>query len=130
MIKMKNSKILLCRVVKNIVKDSDAKDTWIVEGMGFPVINLPMMVGAPTINSTNVYPTLERWHELDPERKYDDIYNRYAHILVNIVEEEASFELIQADYFILNININYLKKLDAKYILTGNDLDNYSNEYI
>ena len=51
---------------------------WIVENAGYPLINIPVLAGAPTINSTNVYPNLEHWSQLDPEGSNEEIYNRYA----------------------------------------------------
>ena len=100
---------------------------WIVEGMGYPMFNFPIMYGAPTINSTNVYPNLDRWKKLDPEGKYEDIYNRYAHIVIELTdEEEARFELLVVDSFKVYLPVNKLKDLDVKYIFTSNDLDKFN----
>ena len=41
--------------IQNIV-EQDKEGKWIVEELGYPYINIPIMVGAPTINCTNVYP--------------------------------------------------------------------------
>jgi hypothetical protein len=110
------------KVISNVVEnDSDA--LWAVEG-GFPLINSPIMVGARTINSTNVYPCIDRWKTFDEEGKYEDVYNRYAHITINIIEgsnETERFELVQADAFKLNVSIDDLKKLDVKYIFTSKE---------
>ena len=105
---------------------------WIVEGMGYPMFNFPIMYGAPTINSTNVYPDLERWKILDPEGKYEEIYNRYAHIVVEFTneEEEARFELLVTDSFKLYLPINKLKDLNVKHILTSKDLNEYSSDTV
>ena len=62
------------------IHESDEQALWIVEGMELPFLNAPIMVGAPTINSTNTYPDLERWRILDKSGKYEKNYNRYAHI--------------------------------------------------
>lgn len=100
---------------------------WIVES-GYPITNIPILVGAPTINSTNVYPDLERWHNLDPERKYEDVYNRYAQIAVELSEDKTRFGLIQADSFLLTLNYEDLKKLEVKYILTAKNYDSFPND--
>ncbi len=47
------------------VHEADPEALWAVEGMDYPYINLGIMAGAPTVNSTNVYPVLERWERLD-----------------------------------------------------------------
>jgi len=110
------------KAVSNVV-ENDPDALWAVEG-GFPLINSPIMVGARTINSTNVYPCIDRWKMYDEEGKYEDVYNRYAHITINIIEdsnETERFELVQADVFKLNVSIDDLKKLDVKYIFTSKE---------
>ena len=93
---------------------------WIVEG-GYPMTNVPILAGAPTINSTNVYPNLDRWQLLDPDGQYEDVYNRYAHIAVDLTTEKTRFDLIQADSLLLTLNFKDLKILNVKYILTAED---------
>lgn len=83
--------------------------------------------GASTINSTGVYPNLELWHKLDPERKYEEIYNRYAHITVALTAGETSFELWGADHFLLNLSYNDLAVAGVKYIHTAEPLDDNGN---
>lgn len=96
---------------------------WIVEG-GYPLINFPIMYGAATINSTNTYPDLNRWRKLDTTGQYENIYNRYAHITIELTKDkEAKFELLYPDVFKVYIPINTLKDLNVKYIFTGNDLE-------
>lgn len=108
---------------------------WIVDSgaeIGFPVINLPLMAGAPTINSTNVYPTLERWHLLDPDGSEEEIYNRYAHISMNLtnMNNETNFVLKSPDLFEVNLNIADLEKLEVSYVFSKRDLTMLSNEKI
>ena len=98
---------------------------WVVEGVGFPLGNLPIMAGLPTINSTNVYPNLERWESLDNDGKYREIYNRYAHITVFIVEDSATDQFqagITPDQFTVNLTIDDLRTLGVTHILSPNDL--------
>ena len=119
-------------VGKEIQKiQSQESGLWIVEGAGYPLFNFPIMYGAPTINSTNVYPNLDRWKLLDPDGKYEDIYNRYAHITVELVsDKESKFELTVQDAFKLYLPVDKLKDLNVKYIFTVNDLEDYENEDI
>ena len=88
------------------------------------------MVGAPTINCTNVYPNLERWKLVDEDGKYEEVYNRYAHSAIKLQNEETSFELPAPDAFSIYLNVDDLKVLDVKYILTTNDLENYNSDKI
>jgi len=125
---------------QDIVKEISAinekeSGLWIVDAgsdSGFPIINIPLMVGAPTINSTNVYPDLDRWYLLDPDKSYEDIYNRYAHISMNIVENEpeSTFELTFPDQFRVNLNVSDLKLLEIRFVLSRRELSAFSNENI
>jgi len=84
----------------------------------WPTSNYMIMAGAPTINSTNIIPALGRWEMLDPEGKYMDTYNRYAHVVIGFNKEKTVFgkggEMIG-----IEIGLNDLKKLGVKYILVN-----------
>lgn len=115
--------------IKNIVEQDNGK--WIVEGGGFPVMNLPLIAGAPTINCTNTYPDLERWKKLDPEEDYEEIYNRYAHIQMNLTEtENTTFNLLYSDSFQVILNVDDMEKISVKHILSQNNLESLSNENV
>lgn len=118
-------------IVQEIVKvhRQDPDGLWIVEGLGYPATNVPIMVGAPTINSINVYPALERWEILDPEGVYFEAYNRYAHIWINLkMEGKAEFYNQAADCLTVHMTLEDMKKIGTKYLFTGNELeDQYGN---
>ena len=88
--------------------------------------NYIIMNGGKSILSTNYVPNFDLWHKLDPNKKYEDVYNRYAHINTEIVEEETSFELVQSDLFNLKLNYNDICKTDANYLIYRENI-NYSN---
>ena len=113
------------------VVDKDNKGLWIVENMGSPMINYPIMHGAPTINCTNTYPAISRWKELD-KKANSDIYNRYAHIVINLTNEKTKFILGPGavDIMTINLNVNDLSKLNVKYILSKQKLESYSNDNV
>lgn len=95
--------------------------------------SVAIMSGAPTINSVNTYPNLERWKILDSNFKYKDIYNRYAHVTMNIVANSNSvekFELLLLDHFQLNSTLEDLIKINTKYILSGINLEKFNTENI
>lgn len=113
---------LLTQAISKITQQ-DPDTIWIVDSLPFPFGNIPIMAGAPTINSTNVYPNLERWYLLDPDHTEEDIYNRYAHITINLTSEETKFELRSTpDQFVLWLNPNDLDILEVEYIYTNRDL--------
>lgn len=114
--------------------NNEESGNWIVEEIGFPVANYILMAGVPTINCTNTYPNMERWKMLDKEGKYEDIYNRYAHIGVKLrnseKEYEEKFKLIQSDVFDVYIVPQDLKDLNVKYIFTINELEKFNTNNI
>ncbi len=89
-------------------------------------MNMGIMAGAPTVNSTNVYPAMERWKLLDPEGDRQEVYNRYAHIKVKIkAQGKAEFKMDSPDLITVTMTIADAKKLGVKYIITQNDLSQY-----
>ncbi len=122
----------LIKIIQEIQEKEEGK--WITSNIGFPVANYVLMAGVPVINSTNTYPNLDRWRLLDEEGKYDDVYNRYAHINIEIVGSEDDFEekffLNQPDTFTVILLPEDLKLLDIKYIATIQMLDKYNTDEI
>ena len=109
-------------------EDPDAK--WMscsndVRASGFMVA-----CGAPTVNSTNTYPNLELWEKLDKTHQYEEVYNRLAHISIELVHEETSFELIQDDYFILRLSYDDLDVMGCDYIFTTEEMESASEEFV
>lgn len=107
---------------------------WIAEGFDFPVPNYILMAGVATINSTNTYPDLDRWYSIDVEKKYENIYNRYAHIKIILAKSDKDykekFELKQADVFEVYLLPEELKQLQIKYVFTQKELEKYSTDKI
>lgn len=120
-------------LVSNIqtITKKDTKSKWLVDSIGYPMTNLPLVAGAPTINSTNAYPNLELWQSLDTNNLYNDVYNRYSHILVELTNsDEPVFELLQPDVFKVMLPISKLAQLDVKYIISIRDLSSFNTEDI
>lgn len=86
--------------------------------------------GVKIINSTNFYPNFEKYEKIDPNKLYQDIYNRYAHVGINITNEDTVFELVGPDSFFINLNKLDLNKLEVKYILTLDDLESFNDDSI
>ena len=94
-------------------------------------LNYIIAAGAKTINSVNVYPDLDKWHIIDPNGQYEEVYNRYAHIKIELQNEtNTTFNLVSADLILINLNVNDLEKLNVSYISTPNDLEPLSNENV
>ncbi len=115
------------------ITEYDSEGLWLVDSMGYPYNNLPILFGAPTVNSTSVYPNLELWRKLDPSGTYDIIYNRYAHITAEIIpegQENGYFHEISADQFAVKMSVKEAKELlNVRYILSDrSDLDTWKEK--
>ena len=112
--------------------NSEDEGLWLAEAIGFPGPNYLVMAGAPTINSTHAYPNLEFCKKLDPEGKYEEVYNRYAHIYIEVVEEPApqKFVLLSPDTYRIYITADELELLNIKYIFTVRIMENFENENV
>lgn len=108
--------------VQKIVK-VDKNGKWITVSSNYAIANYLVANGASTINSTNYYPNLSLWHTLDKEKKYENVYNRYAHILIELTNEDTNFELITQDTIKLNINIEDIDILKIDYIVSQEKID-------
>jgi len=107
--------------------DSKEKGLWAIVEMGLPDINMPMIVGAKTLNSSSVYPNVELWSRIDKDHKYEDVYNRYAHIFVTLVDnsEETQFVLLAPDVMRVFITYEDIKSLGVNYIVRGAKFEPY-----
>ncbi len=124
----------LAKEIQKIVKE-DEEALWIVDNYGFPIPNYIVANGARTINSTNYYPNTQMLKTLIGEENMEkeeikEIYNRYAHITINLVKNETSLELMGADHYKINLNYKQIKDLNVKYILSSRELEEFSEEDI
>ncbi len=110
--------------IREIVEE-DPEGIWIVESAGYPIINIPIMEGARTINSTNIYPDVDRWESIDDDEDDSDIYNRYAHIRMVIDNDpQDEFTLDNPDVFTVAVSDREIQALEVDYILSNRSLDN------
>lgn len=118
----------ISEIVQTEVAAGEKKSLWIVENDGVWINDFPIMFGAPTINSVNVYPVLDRWKKIDPDGKNFVRYNRYANIIITLSSEPTEFiDMGLLDHCKIKLNVGDLKKLDAGYILSrSDDLEKFS----
>jgi len=115
--------------IQSIVEE-DKQALWMVYD-NTAMSNYPIMAGARTINSTNAYPYLERWYMLDPERKYEDLYNRYAHIQMRLSDVQEPVFALNADVVTVDINTDSLQKLGVEYIFSlQGGLEKFSDDKV
>lgn len=86
--------------------------------------------GANSLGGVNSYPDIGKWSVLDSTGKYVDVYNRSAHITFEIVDVPSNFVLQFADSFLVDINVNDIKKYNTKYIVSNENLEQFNNSTI
>lgn len=111
-----------------VSRDSDA--TWITVSTPYYLQNYVAANGASIINSTNYFPNFDLWDKIDSDREYEEIYNRYAHITVELTRKKSTVELLYGDHIIMNLNISQLEDLNVKYILSSTDLSNFNSNNV
>jgi len=110
----------LAKEIRKIAKET--KNQYFFVNYGSIVLeNYPQANGAKSLTGVYYYPQFEWLKKIDPQKKYESIYNRYAH--VNFYDYSNKFN----DKFILwngdayNININPCDKffidMKAKYFM-------------
>ena len=112
------------------IVSQDPNATWIISGNIY--IDEIIGVGAHTLNSVNSYPNFETWQKLDPNNESYEIYNRYAHIPIVLVNNQPT-TFISGDaqeMFTLYLNTNDLEKLNITYVLSPNSLEQLNNENV
>lgn len=122
----------LMRAVREIVEE-EPDGLWICDNLGYPMNDYFIMGGAPTIDSINVYPDTERWASIDPDGKYEEIYNRYAHITTVLHQGETTFRMGVnglVDNFDLDLNVDDLRTLDVSYVASMRGLEELETENV
>ncbi|MCL2424859.1 MAG: YfhO family protein [Oscillospiraceae bacterium] len=112
----------------------DKNERWISLDHVFYGPSFLIASGAPTINSTQFYPNLELWRTLDPEHRYEYIYNRYAHVSVELTMDNTSFVLWHADHMLLRLSYHDLATAGVRFIhatepLNSNDIVSFELLY-
>ncbi|RHO55564.1 hypothetical protein DW091_15435 [Eubacterium sp. AM05-23] len=117
----------LAKEIQTIV-EKDKNRKWVSVGKTIVPQQFLIACGAPTINSVNMMPNLELWNKLDPRKKYNEVYNRFAHVQVEFTYDDTFFELIGLDTFLLHLSYKDIDKAEISYIYSNGPVD--SNEYV
>lgn len=117
----------------NAIRELSTSDTgkWMAVTDNWVVGNFLIMYGAPAVNSTNTYVNRELWDKLDPERKYEEVYNRYAHMDISLIpDSDTEVSLISPDHIHVNIDPEELVDMGVSYVVSDQDLLVYNNKNI
>ena len=73
--------------------------------------------GVDCLNYLSWPPRFDLFEPLDAAGEYRTIYNRYAHVVISLTDEDTAFKFIQADLFSLDMCVEDLAKWDVRYIV-------------
>ncbi len=95
---------------------ADPEAKWITFG-DYVTAQLVKATGAPVLNGTKIVPDLPLLRQLDPSRRYESVYNRYAWIIcgIKVFPEEVSFDLLQAEFYTMHLPPGLPLLRDANY---------------
>jgi hypothetical protein len=86
-----------------IDRELDGETVWASYG-GIGLGNLFRAIGVRSVSGVHPIPQLELWRRLDPAREHESVYNRYAHVLLDVPAPDAQrFEVVDADAFVLRV---------------------------
>lgn len=95
------------------------------------IIGLPYVLDKKSLSGIYYHPQLSLWEIFDEKKKYNQIYNRYSHIIFinNSNKRKNSFILNHPDFFIFNINfcqsLSLIKKVNLKWLISNEPLNDY-----
>lgn len=107
----------LAKKIKEIV-DVDKDSKWIaLYSLVLP--NYLISCGASTINSTNFIPNFKMWEILDPEKEYEEVWNRYSHMVMYLSDDKKSnYCLDSGDLMSFVISKSDFRKLEIDYVVS------------
>lgn len=122
--------ILTNTEVAQYIRETSEKDDskWIVFG-DHKIAQYALANNANVLNGIHIYPQFKIWEILDPEKQYIDIYNRYAHVIMEeTIGEDIVVELVNPDTIRVYISPcnPKLKQLGVKYLISSKGLENSS----
>lgn len=88
------------------------------------IINLPLIAGKQSLSGVQFYPQFKLWQELDTDNKYEQVYNRFAHVLFSADEKYTEkMTLRYADLFVVKFDPceDFFQK-NTKYVLSPKEL--------
>ncbi|MGX7174302.1 DUF7657 domain-containing protein [Enterococcus ratti] len=115
----------LAKEIKKI-DQKDPQQIWLTED---EIYNFTPTLGVRAFNAVRFYPDMPAWEKIDPKKKYEKYYNRYAHTRAFIAKEETSFILDRSDMFSVTLNFKDAKKLGIKYVVSKRPLTDYNQLY-
>lgn len=83
--------------------------------------------GVNCLNGVHTYPDFKWLRIVDPKGEFDEKYNRFAHISVNL-SEETSFQILAPDAYVANLTYDNVKDIGVKFYFTMSKLSDETVE--
>ena len=125
----------IAKEVKKIVDENPDSNLWITDSTFFYIPDYLLASGAKVLNSTNIYPNFEMYRKILGEEKFNDkevrkIYNRYAHVSIEITEKENNIELLFEDSIKLKVTPEKIDELGVNYIVSVREIEEFNTENV
>lgn len=111
----------LSQKVRQIAK-SDKKAVWMSDATN--LYNYLAMFDVETLDGVRFYPDTKLMSKIDKSHHYEDIWNRYSHLHYTLVDAKTKMSLLAPDSIAIDLNIEQLKSLKVKYVLSSRPLSN------
>ena len=111
---------LLSHEVESIV-EKNPNAIWMSDSTN--LYHFVQMFGAKSIDGVRFYPDKQLMTKIDKQNQYEEVWNRYAHLKYSLTNENTSMNTPVPDNVNINLNVNELKDLKIKYVLTTRDLN-------
>ena len=125
----------VAKEVQKIVNEDSENNLWITDNTIFYMPNYLLASGAKVLNSTNIYPNFDLFKtvlgtENAENESIKKIYNRYAHITMEITKDQNKVELLYEDSIKLYLTPEKVKELGIKYIVSTRDVREFDTENV
>ena len=97
--------------------DADRSGSWLITGTMVQQ-NVMAANGLHVVNATQYEPNLEYWSKFDRKGKYASVYNRYAHVIVELHEGKTSFESTSPDVMKILLSYQDIETSGVDYIVS------------
>lgn len=123
----------IAKEVQKIVEQDKENNLWIADNTPFFIPNYFLASGAKVLNSTNIYPNFDLYKTVLGEENYNNeeirkIFNRYAHLTMEINSTDNKVELIYLDSIRLYLTPDKVKDLGIKYIITLRNIEEFETQ--
>lgn len=110
------------------IRKSDPNAFWLTSNMVMG--NFLTANGVKDLDGTNFYPDMKKWSLLDVQGKDTAVYNRYAHIQVELTPNQTTLKNITPDLVQVEMNVDDLRKWNVKYYLSSSALESFDTAQV